>query len=66
MEFYVECYPNEIAEKLCNLAMENPDEKTVAECSDALYNLKAIAENSYNSDCYKVLYQVLEKIMNRD
>lgn len=57
-------YPEEIARKLCELAFDDPKEKTIEECTEALYQLKAIAENPYNSDCYRTLYRVFETIVN--
>lgn len=65
-EFNVEVYPDEIAQTLCSLASENPDEETIKDCEKALYQLKATAENHYNSDFYRTLYRVLEEIVNRN
>ena len=44
-------YPDEIAETLCKLAFDFPDEKTIKECTEALHDLRAIAENPYNNRC---------------
>lgn len=55
--------PQEIAEMICKLAAEEGKEvngKTVEECTEALYQLKAIAENPYNFDFYCTLYGILE------
>lgn len=54
--------PEEIAKKICELAFDDPEEKTIEECTEALCQLKAIAENPYNSDYYRVFYRVLEAL----
>jgi len=59
-------YPDEIAETLCKLAFEYPGDDTIHEVEEALYQLKATAENPYNRDYYRILYRVLEKIAERD
>ena len=64
-DFKKEIYPEEIAQTLCNLASENPDEQTVKDCEEAIYQLAAIAENPLNSDYYRTLYKVLEAIVNK-
>lgn len=64
-DFKKEIYPDEIAQTLCNLASENPDEQTVNDCEEAIYQLAAIAENPYNSDYYRTLYKVLEEIVKK-
>ncbi len=61
----VQYYPQEIAETLCKLADGEADGKPVEECTEALYQLKAIAENPYNSDYYRTLYKVLERLTER-
>lgn len=65
-DFKKEIYPDEIAQTLCNLASENPDEQTVKDCEEAIYNLLAIAENPLNCDYYRTLYKVLEEIVKRN
>ena len=57
-------YPDEIAETLCKLAFDFPDEKTIKECTEALHDLRAIAENPYNKDYFRTLYKVLETLVN--
>lgn len=58
---YYDC--NDIAEKLLELAdLDDSDGKLGKELLDALYQIKAIAGNPYNSDYYRVLYNVLLKI----
>lgn len=63
--FKKEIYPEEIAQTLCKLAEDEPDEKTVQDCEEAIYQLAAIAENPYNSDYYRTLYKVLEEIAKK-
>lgn len=64
-DFKKEIYPDEIAQTLCIIASENPNEQTVKDCEEAIYQLAAIAENPYNSDYYRTLYRVLEEIAKR-
>lgn len=68
-KFEVEKYPQEIAETLYEQAkdmdyMDYEDEKelVLADLENALYHLKAIAENQYNEKCYRTLYRILERI----
>lgn len=56
----IECYPDEIAEALASVANENSAE-AIQGATEALYQLKAICENQYNSDCWRDLYRLLEK-----
>lgn len=42
--------------KLSNLYLS---EDLVAELDNAIYELKIMAQNQYNKDCYRVLYNVL-------
>ena len=59
---------DEIAEKLCRLAEgynRKPDEQTINETEYALFQIKAMAENPYNSDYYRTLYRVLEEIAKK-
>lgn len=62
--YYYEYHPQEIAETLCKLAYDKPDKELVKECIKAVYELKAIAENPYNSDYYRTFYSLLEQITN--
>ena len=57
--FSAERYPDEISEALCKLANTVGKED---DCKEALYHLKAIAENKYNNDYFRTLYRVLEAI----
>ena len=61
-----EYYPGEIAEALCDLCKREelgykPDGQAYEDCIEALYQLKAICENDYNSEFYRTLYKVLAK-----
>lgn len=63
-------YPREIAEKLYELAKdmdymdyEEEKEQILADLEDALYDLLAIAQNEYNKDCYRTMYNVLERLV---
>lgn len=54
---YYDC--NDIAEKLIELANMGDDGKLGEELLNALYQVKATAQNPYNSDYWRVLYNVL-------
>lgn len=60
----------DIAEKLVELSNLRPNvEDPDALCKDveeALYQIKAIAQNPYNKDFYRVLYNVLLAITGLD
>lgn len=49
----------DIAEKLVELSNLPDDRQLKNELTDALYHLKAVAENPYNSDYHRVLFNVL-------
>lgn len=49
----------DIAEKLVELSNLPDDGQLKSELIDALYYLKAVAENPYNSDYHRVLFNVL-------
>lgn len=68
-KFKREKYPQEIAERLYELAKdmdymdyEEEKEQILADLEDALYDLLAIAQNEYNKDCYRTMYNILERI----
>lgn len=62
---YYDC--NDIAEKLLDLAgLDDSNGELGKALLDALHQIKAIAENPYNSDYYRVLYNVLLKIAGRE
>lgn len=71
MEIRKDYYPNDIAFALVGLSgaeiydengEQNPD---VQDCENALYQLMAIAENKYNSDYYRKIWDVLENLTER-
>ncbi len=69
-KFNVEVYPHEIAEKLYELAkdmdyMDYEDDKkrVIGELEDALYVLKACAENTMNFDYFRTMYRILERLV---
>lgn len=49
----------DIAEQLIQLSNLDMPEDLKEKLETALYNLKEIAENKYNKDCFRVLYNVL-------
>ena len=51
----------DIAGKLCALANID-DQDVIAECEEAIYHLYATAQNQYNRDCFRVLYNVLQEL----
>ncbi len=55
-------YPDDIAQALCKI-VDVTSEAEINDCTEALYQLKAIAQNKYNSDYYRTLYAVLSKLM---
>lgn len=69
-EFTVEVYPQEIAEKLYELAKdmdymdyEYDKKRVIADLEDALYVLKACAENTMNFDYFRTMYKTLERLV---
>ena len=59
----------EIAKKLCRLAgcySGEPDEQSVKETEHALFQLKAMAKNPYNNECWRTLHKVLQNIAKDD
>lgn len=71
MKIRKDYYPNDIAFALVGLSgaeiydengEQNPD---VKDCENALYQLMAIAENKYNSDYYRKIWDVLENLTER-
>ena len=57
------CYPDEMAKVLCVIAYDDPEKDVIDDCTYALSNLKAIAENKYNSDFYRTMWNVLQRIV---
>ena len=59
----------EIAERIIELSKdmdfadyEETEEEERKELENALYNIKTIAENEYNKDYWRTLYNALQKI----
>lgn len=50
---------NDVAEKLVEMSNLPDDGELGKELAEALYQIKAIAQNPYNSDYYRVFYNVL-------
>lgn len=69
MDYIHSFYPSDIAENLIKLAgtdenIDNP--KTKEGIEEALYQLKAIAENKYNMNYYRILVYCLYLINERN
>ena len=69
MELLKEKDEQEIANRLYELAkdmdyMDYEDEKeqVIAELENAIYFLKATAQNQYNKNYFRVLYNILQRI----
>lgn len=67
MNNYRDC--QEVAERLCELCedmdymdYEDTKEQTIAELSEAIYQLKAMAQNEYNADYWRILWNTLQII----
>lgn len=68
-DFKIEKYPNEIANKLYELAKdmdyidyEEEEEEIKAQLENALYHLKTICENENNKEYFRIFYKILERI----
>lgn len=68
-KYEVEKYPDEIAEILYNLSedmdaqdYEEEKEKEIAELEEALYQLRAMAQNEYNKDYWRTLWNALQNL----
>lgn len=59
-----EFYPDDITTALINCTDQQYTPEQVKEFEEALYNLKAICENPYNSDFYRTFYKLLEAVTN--
>ena len=64
-----EYYPQEIADKLLFAATlgdisAREHKELSAQLEDALYYVKAAAENKYNSDYWRILWNVLQNLMD--
>lgn len=62
--YKTEYYPGDIADAFCEL-LKIDNSTTKEQLEDALYQLKAIVENPYNSQFYTTLYMVLESLTYR-
>lgn len=67
--FEIEKFPDEIANKLFELAKdmdfqdyEEEKKQILSDLENALYYLKAIAENPYNNEYFRTFYRILENI----
>lgn len=49
----------DVSEQLIELSNLGPSEELKSELDNALFDLKAMAQNKYNKDYYRVLYNVL-------
>ena len=68
-KYEIEKYPDEIAEILYNLNedmdaqdYEEEKEKEIAELEEALYQLQAMAQNEYNKDYWRTLWNALQNL----
>ena len=59
----------EVAERLYELAKdmdymdyEDEEEQIKADIENAIYHLKAIAQNEYNADYFRTFYNILQRI----
>lgn len=55
----VEPFPDEVAKTLAMFAGEEGTEEVVADLTDALYQIKCHAENQYNSEYWRTLWDAL-------
>ena len=73
MELWEEIYPEDIAEKMLQNAsdMDSADYEETRESEkedivNALYQLKAICENPYNSDYYRTFFNALVRSLSME
>lgn len=64
LDNYMNTYPDEIAETLQKLAVRT-DEKINNDLIKVIYQLRAHAQNKYNSDYWRTLYKVLVLITEK-
>ena len=60
---------DEITKTLCRLAEGyngEPDEQSVKETEYALFQLKSMAKNPYNNECWRTFRKVLQNIAKYD
>lgn len=74
MEIRKDYYPDDMAMALCFIAnsdIEKFDKKTgeqnpkITEITNALYHLMATAENPYNNDYFRTLWETLQDITEK-
>ncbi len=58
-------WPDDIAKTLAMFAGEDGNAEVVDDLTNAIYHLKADAENEYNSDEWRTLYDVLLVIADK-
>ena len=54
-------YPAEITNAICKKIGE-ADKAKITDIIDAVYQLKTLCENEYNSDYYRTFYKALEEL----
>ena len=57
-------HPIDIAYVLCNMAGKYAEKNVENDLQEAVYQLKAIAENKCNSDFWRTLYETLSAIVD--
>ena len=69
MEFKIEQYPQEIAQKLYDYSKDmdwtdydEENEIIINHLENSLYYLKALCENDNNFDYFRTFYKILERI----
>lgn len=59
-------YPDEIAECICKLAyVDDPNGEIQKSCEDAIYHMKNIAENPFNSEFFRTFYNILVAVTEK-
>lgn len=54
------CYDTQdVSDRLNELSNLHLSEDLITELDNAVFELKSMAQNQYNKDCYRVLYNVL-------
>lgn len=54
--------PDEIANTLQELSLTSNNDEITEPLTDVIYQLRAHAQNKYNDDYWRILYNVLERI----
>ena len=62
---YYDPYPEDVAAALIALAGIDADNKIFEDMQDALYEIKSIAENPYNHDYWRVLWDALQIVTDK-